>query len=89
MAVKPLLTNTYTVLMAAAPPGSDTVIANVCDEPAPEEGVTETTLGASDTVHVPTGCHPLFRPAVSLAYAYTLFAPPNAAWKLSGRFKVN
>ena len=45
MAVKPLLTNTYTVLMAAAPPGSDTVIANVCDEPAPEEGVTETVGG--------------------------------------------
>src|ERR1039457_2249535 len=89
MAVKPLLTNTYNVLMAAAPPGSDTVIANVCDEPAPEEGVTETACGGpAVTVQLPSAVQPELSPPAAWAYPYTLLTPPKLLEKLRARLTV-
>src|ERR1700738_1345061 len=76
--------------MLEEPTPSATVRAKVWEEPAPETGRTETTVGGPEagTVQVPVVVQPLNWLALSWAKPKVLLAPlkPNA--KLSGRLRV-
>src|SRR6202048_4308719 len=76
--------------MLEEPTPSATVRAKVWEEPAPETGRTETTVGGPEagTVQVPVVVQPLNWLALSWAKPKVLLAPLKANAKLSGKLRV-
>src|SRR5689334_13465827 len=85
--------------ISAAPTESENTKANVCDDPLPEEGVTDTAAGGCGVpppplppplvvVNVPFTDQPLSSVAF-WASMKMFFAPAKAGLKLSARFSVS
>src|ERR1035441_2115543 len=76
--------------MAPAPAESATGKVNVCDDPLPCEGFTDTTCTGrlAGTVQEPKACHPI-EPVGFAACRYTVLVPENTDWNVTMRFNVN
>jgi hypothetical protein len=84
--------HTQTLDRLAAPPVSEYCKANVCVDPEPELGKTETADGvplATGTVQAPRPCHPVLLPLASVAIRNTVCVPLYPCAKVSGRFRVS
>src|ERR1700682_146569 len=75
--------------MADGPTASATVTVKVCEDPDPEAGRAETTVGGPpSTVHEPVVTHRLHWLALFWTMAKVLLAPANATAKLRGKLRM-